>query len=94
LEYDSSLMVAAFKNPSKYVPWLLRNRWKNVQVLVRSFNFIVSHTYREGNNVADLFANQGLFLPSFTCWFDPPSFSLDCWHKNKLGMPNFRYCSS
>jgi ribonuclease HI len=67
LESDSSLMVAAFKNPSKSVPWPLRNRWKNVQVLVRSFNLIVSHICREGNKVADLFANQSLSLSSFTC---------------------------
>jgi ribonuclease HI len=93
LESDSSLVVAAFKNPSKYVPWPLRNRWKNVQVLVRSFNFVVSHICREGNKVADLFANQGLSLPSFSCWVDPPSFSLDCLLKNKLGFPNFRLYS-
>jgi hypothetical protein len=94
LETDSSLVVAAFRNPSKFVPWPLRNPWKNVLVLVRSLNFIISHICREGNQVADLFASQGLSIASFTCWFDPPSFSLDCLHKNKLGVPNFRYCSS
>jgi ribonuclease HI len=94
LESDSSLVVAAFKNPSNLVPWPLRNRWKNVQVLVRSLNFIVSHICREGNKVADLFANQGLSLSSLSCWFNPPSFSLDCLLKNKLGLPNFRLCSS
>jgi ribonuclease HI len=65
LETHSTLVVAAFKNPSKSVPWPLRNHWKNVLVMIRSLNFIVSHLCREGNQVADLFANHGLTLASF-----------------------------
>jgi ribonuclease HI len=91
VETDSTLVVAAFNNPSKLVPWPLRNRWRNVLVMIKSLNFIVSHLCREGNQVADLFANHGLTLSSFTYWNDPPMFSLDCMNKNKLGLPNFRY---
>jgi ribonuclease HI len=91
LETDSTLVVAAFKNPSKSVPWPLRNRWKNVLVMIRSLNFIVSHLCREGNQVADLFANHGLTLATFSYWDVPPMFSLDGMYKNKLGLPNFRY---
>jgi ribonuclease HI len=91
IETDSTLVVAAFNNPSKPVPWPLRNRWRNVLVMIQSLNFIVSHICREGNKVADLFANHGLTLSSCTYWNDPPLFSLDDMNKNKLGLPNFRY---
>jgi ribonuclease HI len=49
LESDSSLVVAAFKNPDKLVGWNLRNRWKNVLTMVTQMNFMVTHIYREVN---------------------------------------------
>jgi ribonuclease HI len=91
IETDSALVVTTFNNPSKPVPWSLRNRWRNVLVMIQSLNFIVSHICREGNKVADLFANQGLALPSCIYWNGPPLFVLDDMHKNKLGLPNVRY---
>jgi ribonuclease HI len=91
IETDSTLVVAAFNNPSKPVPWPLRNRWRNVLVMIQSLNFIVSHICREGNKVAYLFANHGLTLSSCAYWNDPPLFSLDDMNKNKLGLRNFRY---
>jgi hypothetical protein len=63
-------------------------------VMIKSLNFIVSHICREGNKVADLFANHGLTLSSCTYLSDPLLFSLDCMNKNKLGLPNFRYIVS
>jgi hypothetical protein len=75
----------------KPVPWPLRNRWRNVLVMIKGLNFIVSNICREGNMVADLFANQGLTIPSCTYWNDPPLFVSDCMNKNKLGLPNIRY---
>ncbi|GAU28119.1 hypothetical protein TSUD_295560 [Trifolium subterraneum] len=94
LETDSTLVVTAFKNPAKPVAWQLRNRWKNVLVMARSLNFIVSHICREGNEVAGLLANHGLSLGSLTYWSDSPLFISECLKKNKLGMPSFRVCSS
>ncbi|PNY01473.1 ribonuclease H [Trifolium pratense] len=62
LETDSSLVVSAFKNPTKSVACSLRNRWNNVLFMITQMNCIVTHIYREGNQVADLIANHGLSL--------------------------------
>jgi hypothetical protein len=59
LELDSALVVLAFKK-NTLIPWALRNRWFNVQLLMRNMNVIVTHIYREGNECADYLANIGL----------------------------------
>ncbi|CAJ2637539.1 unnamed protein product [Trifolium pratense] len=94
LETDSSLVVAAFNNPTKPVAWPLRNRWQNVLFMTNHMNFFVTHIYREGNKAADLIANHGLTLSSFISWNIAPLFITDCMSSNKLGMPSFRLCSS
>jgi len=53
-----------FSEPD-HVPWQLINRWNNMQVLLRDMHFIVTHIYREGNEVVDCLANHGLFLQNF-----------------------------
>jgi ribonuclease HI len=64
IESDSALVVSAFNNPSRPVAWHLRNRWNNVLVLLRQMNCVITHIYREGNQVADMLANHGLNLSS------------------------------
>ncbi|CAJ2670958.1 unnamed protein product [Trifolium pratense] len=59
LESDSTIVVSTFNNPSKPVSWALRNRWKNVLFMISQMNCIVTHIFREGNQVADLMANHG-----------------------------------
>jgi ribonuclease HI len=93
IESDSTLVVSSFKNPDRAVPWVLRNRWKNVLHMVNNMNCIVTHIYREGNQVADLFANHGLSLASIVHWHLPPLFIRGCFAKNKLGIPCLRICS-
>jgi hypothetical protein len=56
-------------------------------------NGIVSHIYREGNQVADALAN-GCSLSSFTSWEEVPTFITDSFRKHQLGSPNFRVCTS
>jgi hypothetical protein len=41
---DSALVVLAFKK-NTLIPWALRNRWFNVQLLMRNMNVIVTHIY-------------------------------------------------
>ncbi|GAU35138.1 hypothetical protein TSUD_394640 [Trifolium subterraneum] len=94
LESDSSMVVSAFKNPSKPVAWALRNRWNNALFMVSQMNCIVTHIYREGNQVADLIANHGLTLPSIIFWNTAPMFISDSLNRNKLGISSFRCCSS
>jgi hypothetical protein len=55
---------------------------------------IVTHIYREDNQVADLFANHGLSLTYIVFWADLPLFVRDCFVRNKQGIPNFRICLS
>jgi hypothetical protein len=50
-------------------------------------NFIVTHTYREGNIVADLIANFGLSAPLLTSWDTAHMFISDALERNKLGLP-------
>jgi ribonuclease HI len=94
LESDSTTVVAAFNNPDKPVAWCLRNRWKNVVFMTSYMNFMVSHIYREGNQVADLLANHGLSFSSIVYWNNLPLFVKDCFDKNKQGSPSFRLCTS
>jgi ribonuclease HI len=94
LETDSSLVVAAFSNPATLISWRIRNRWRNILSMIKQMNFMVTHIYREGNQVADLLANHGLSLTSITYWHQPPLFLCNSINNNKLGIPSFRYCSS
>jgi ribonuclease HI len=94
LETDSMLVVNAFKNPAVGVAWPLRNRWRNALTKSTQMNFLVTHIFREGNKVADLFANFGLNVNLFTTWNLVPRFIMDCFLHNKLGLPNFRIASS
>jgi ribonuclease HI len=92
LELDSALVVLAFKK-NTLIPWALRNRWFNVQLLMRNMNVIVTHIYREKNECADYLANIGLGLVHFTFWTVLPSALRCSFVKYKLGMPSFRFTS-
>ncbi|GAU16217.1 hypothetical protein TSUD_298490 [Trifolium subterraneum] len=94
LETDSSLVVSAFQNPANPVVWALRNRWQNVLFMLKQMNCIVTHIYREGNQVADLIANHGLYLPSIIFWDVAPMFMRQGINRNKLGISSFRISSS
>ena len=85
LETDSSLVVLAFQKDGN-VAWFLRNRWKNMKVKLRQMSCVVTHVYREGNEVADALANHGLSLQSLTVWEDVPDFIRYFYVKNKKGL--------
>jgi ribonuclease HI len=74
IESDSSLVVRAFQNPSHEVTWNLWNRWRNALVLFKPLNGMVSHIFREGNQVADSLVNFGCTLSSPTRWHQAPQF--------------------
>lgn len=92
IETDSSLVVLAFQRDDK-IPWSLRNRWNNMKIKLRQMNCIVTHIYREGNEIADALANAGLSLQALTVWLEIPSFISSFYVKNKLGLPSFRFIS-
>jgi len=66
------LVVQAFKN-SSIIPWKIRNKWSNAISRLCGMNCIVTHIFREGNQVADSLANHGfrlfcvLVYHSFVC---------------------------
>jgi hypothetical protein len=56
------------------VPWFLNNKWHNINyiLIIQAMNFIVSHTFREGNFCAYGLANLGLSLHNLTLWYNVP----------------------
>jgi ribonuclease HI len=92
IESDSALLVLASKNSSK-IPWDLRNRWLNVMAMCRGMNCMVTHIYREGNQVADSLANYALSLTDVMFWQTIPSFIRVSCSKDQLGWSNFRICT-
>jgi len=92
VETDSSLMVHAF-NSNILVPWHIRNRWNNGLVIIRSMNCVVTHIFRESNQVADSLANYGLISNFFEFWEEVPGFASESFARNKIGLPNFRFSS-
>ncbi|KAK2381212.1 hypothetical protein QL285_068838 [Trifolium repens] len=92
IETDSAFVVSAFQNSSIDVTWNLRNKWKNALVKFRLLNGMVSHIFREGNQVADSFANHACTITSPANWFQVPDFVMDSLEKNKFGIPCFRIC--
>ncbi|KAK9943231.1 hypothetical protein M0R45_008846 [Rubus argutus] len=73
LETDSSLVVHYFKNHN-LVPWKYRVSWGNCIHTVKQMAFRVSHTYREGNIVADSLANFGADHVGSHWWDSLPNF--------------------
>ncbi|KAG4925198.1 hypothetical protein JHK87_050738 [Glycine soja] len=59
LECDSTSEVAPFSSVVS-VPWRIWNRWKRCIDLRKSMNFVVSLSFREGNDSADKLAIYGL----------------------------------
>jgi hypothetical protein len=53
-------------------------------------NGIMSHIYKEGNQVVNALANHGDSLSSFTFWLHVPEFIKDYFVKNQLDLPSFR----
>ncbi|TQD83472.1 hypothetical protein C1H46_030978 [Malus baccata] len=53
--------------------------------------FYASHIYREGNLVADNFANMGLSSPSLT-WHDSPPMTVRATlFSDYVGLPGYRF---
>ncbi|PRQ26934.1 putative ribonuclease H-like domain-containing protein [Rosa chinensis] len=59
LKVDSSLILNLLKSP-QLVPWQWRVEWGNCLHCISQMHFHSSHIFREGNQVADAFANFGL----------------------------------
>lgn len=58
-----------------------------------AMNYIITHIYREGNQVADTLANFALDYDQKMYWQETLLFIRESFGKNKLGWPNFRFCN-
>jgi ribonuclease HI len=90
IESDSRLAVLAFSS-NALVPWAVRNRWHNCKLLTRRMNFIITHIYREGNDIADSLANLGSSIDNVTYFWVPPPCITNSLYRNRLGLPSFRF---
>jgi len=90
LETDSTLEVKAISDSSQ-IAWSLRSRWANLKILISHMNYVVTHIFREGNQVADTLTNVGLGLDSFMFWNEIPLFIRENLVKNKIGWPSCRF---
>ncbi|KAL6143356.1 hypothetical protein ACLB2K_054051 [Fragaria x ananassa] len=71
LESDSTTILQCISSSSFVPPWPLRIAWHNCLARIRHISFTCSHILREGNSVADRFANLGLASSSL-CWHATP----------------------
>jgi len=91
IESDSKLATLALKSPI-IVPWELKNRWLNCMRKLNSMQFILTHIYREDNHYADKLANLRLTVTNFIWWQSPLVVIREDLVRNRLGLPNFRFC--
>lgn len=52
--------------------------------------YIISHTFREGNGVADKLASLGLSLTNFTWWYGVPNVAYKAYRRNLFDVTEFR----
>ncbi|KAK2416759.1 hypothetical protein QL285_039126 [Trifolium repens] len=90
IETDSRLAVLAFSSNAS-VPCAVRNRWQNCKILTRRMNFIITHIYREGNDIADSLANLGSTTDNISYFWSPPPCIMHSLYRNRLGLPSFRF---
>ncbi|KAK3184806.1 hypothetical protein Dsin_032092 [Dipteronia sinensis] len=72
LESDSSYMVQLLSSRSKQVPWQIRQAWQHRIYQISMMEFQVSHIFREGNQVADVFSKHDLGLEVDSWWANLP----------------------
>lgn len=78
LECDSTLTVSMIKNGKSEVPISIKEKWHNTLEKISKMEVIVSHIYREGNEVADKLADHGMRLRDGFTWFNsPPNFIIE-----------------
>ncbi|KAL0394172.1 UNVERIFIED_CONTAM: Calcineurin-binding protein 1 [Sesamum latifolium] len=57
IKTDAQVIIKLIANPSLGA-WYLQNTLMKIRTLLQQIEFKVSHIFREGNQIADLFANQ------------------------------------
>ncbi|XP_057779862.1 uncharacterized protein LOC130998460 [Salvia miltiorrhiza] len=58
IETDCTYLVDLFRSRSDYVPWRFFSRWRKVIHDIADLHIIITHIFREGNQVADFMASS------------------------------------
>ncbi|KAK0601003.1 hypothetical protein LWI29_020422 [Acer saccharum] len=83
-------IVSCFSNPNYSPMWQLRNSWLHSKHLINQMHFVITHTFREGNMVADILANESLKVSDYVWWDNPPSCIVKQLRLDSWGVPAFR----
>ena len=90
LETDSTYIVHLLYTHSMEVPWPFKVAWANCLWRVRRMNIHFTHIFREGNRVADIFANYGADHEGKFWWSSLPDFALASFQRDTSRLPHFR----
>ncbi|KAK3205108.1 hypothetical protein Dsin_019154 [Dipteronia sinensis] len=89
LETDSMAVISCFSNPNYSPSWQLCNFWFHSKHLSNQMHFVITHTFWEGNMVADILANEGLKVSGYVWWDNSPSCIVKQLHLDSWGVPDF-----
>ncbi|KAK3207110.1 hypothetical protein Dsin_021156 [Dipteronia sinensis] len=73
LETNCMAVISYFSNPNYSPSWQLHNLWLHSKHLINQMHFVITYTFREGNMVADILANEGLKVSDYVWWDNLPS---------------------
>ena len=78
-------------NCSTEVPWQVYIDWMDCLHFLYHMSVAASHIYREGNGVADAFANLGVTTENLEWWPSFPSFYLSLIYDDLNRIVRFRF---
>ena len=90
-ELDSKAVVDCVNNTAYSPPWQLLNRWRNCRDMMNNMQLYITHTFREGNAVADKLSKQGIKYPSLQWWSSYPSWLSSLLSHDYASLPNYRF---
>ncbi|XP_042959541.1 uncharacterized protein LOC122294687 [Carya illinoinensis] len=91
IECDSIILVN-WTRKQKCTAWYLWDYWEELQAVLQHFDFTISHSYREGNQVADSLARRGALGESslFSEWKQLPRITRGLARLESMGTACFR----
>ena len=91
IETDSSYVVNLFNRGIGKVSCRFHSRWARAVYRAKELNIIVSHIFREGNNVADRLSSQASSLQCQQWWTSIPENLASTAYQDHIGLPYFRF---
>ena len=94
IETDSMYVVHLFNRGTGQISWRFHNRWLSAYKKARTKNFIVTHIFREGNNVADRLASQASNSQDHQWWMHIPEHLASIAYRDHIDLPYYRFSAS